>query len=85
MSASSFEDAGCPCTRIISLYHSFNTRCPDEMTSQKAVLILKGDLSAIDLLDILDLLLARVRHEVGQPRLEPHELFSFICASGPIG
>lgn len=78
-------DAGCPRSYNISLNHPFDTRYPGKMTSQKAVLILKGDLSAIDVLDILDLLLDRVRHKVGRPRLEPHELFSFICASGPVG
>jgi hypothetical protein len=53
------------------------------MFSRKNALILKGNLPANDVLDILDTLIQEVaRHTKSRPPPQPWELFSFICASG---
>jgi hypothetical protein len=53
------------------------------MASVGAVLILKGEASAIDILDALDHLLDREKGDGQRPK--PCQLFSLICASGSIG
>jgi hypothetical protein len=53
------------------------------MESKRNVLILKGDILAEDVLDLLDTLLKKVQEKNGsQQDLQPWQLFSLICASG---
>jgi hypothetical protein len=55
------------------------------MKSKRNVLILKGDLSAGDVLNLLDRLLKEVGLQNLQEQApEPWELFSLICASGAV-
>jgi hypothetical protein len=52
------------------------------MQPKRNVLILKGDLSAGYVLDLLDELLEKVGVQNKQQTPQPWELFSLICASG---
>ncbi|OAL42661.1 hypothetical protein IQ07DRAFT_686224 [Pyrenochaeta sp. DS3sAY3a] len=53
------------------------------MEPRRNVLILKGNVSAENVLDLLDVLLRNIQNRNGLQRApEPWQIFSFICASG---
>jgi hypothetical protein len=54
------------------------------MTSTEAVLSFVGEPSATDVLDMLDILFENILDFRGR-KYERWEIFSVICASGPVG